>query len=126
MGVRIRNTSPSGVETADQHRLRQLVQTLDYGERQAACALFQSRNDIVMRLPFELLLELFSHLDLRDAWTLQLVNREWRQKLSSDRFLRATLSRWDTHDPTDSARSQKILANETTRSKTRHCKYGRL
>lgn len=104
-------------------RLHQLVQTLDYDERQTAYALLQHRNDILTRLPVELILEVFHYLDLTDTWKLQLVNRRWRQVLASEQFLRATLARWDTHAHSDSARTSESVAGDTTCEKIQHSEF---
>ncbi|KAK5169468.1 uncharacterized protein LTR77_005444 [Saxophila tyrrhenica] len=112
----------AAIPTAEgrQKALHQLVQSLEYGDRQAACAFIHAKNDILPRLPLELALGIFDHLNLFDAWRLQLVNRRWRNLLSSERFMRATLARWESHDPNDSARGPDEVARESIRDKIRH------
>ena len=92
----------------------------DSTELQAVNAAVSEKNDIVPALPLELILQIFSHLHIQDAWSLQLVNRKWHKTLSSEVFLRTALARWDTHDPSDSGRSVDAIAKDTIRDRDRH------
>lgn len=96
------------------------MQTLDFEERWVLSAAVSENNDLIPSLPLELRLQVFSYLPLLDAWSLQSVNRQWSRVLSSKEFLRATLSRWDTHDPSDSGRCKEAVATDSIRNRIRH------
>ena len=100
--------------------LRELVRVVNFDERQAIGAEVSEKNDIVPALPLELILQIFSYLHILDTWSLQLVGTRWRRVLSSERFIRASLSRWDTHDPSDSARSVQEIARHSISDRIRH------
>ncbi|KAK3708673.1 hypothetical protein LTR37_011395 [Vermiconidia calcicola] len=100
--------------------LVQLAQSATYSERQATLKAISDKNDIVPVLPLELIIHVFSHLHWLDAWALQLVNRRWRQILSSEQFQRAELSRWHTHEAADSGRSVESIARDSFRDRVRH------
>ena len=78
------------------------------------------KNDLVPTLPPELLLHVFSYLPIEDAWSLQRVNRRWREALSSDQLLRAALSKLNTHDPSQSGRHADSIARDTIHDRIRH------
>ena len=102
------------------------MQKLAVNERAALRAAVALKGDIVSALPHELTVQVFSHLPLIDAWRLQSVRRQWHKSLSSEDFLRAALSRWDTHDPSDSGRSHEAINEDIVRSRTRHLQAMRL
>ena len=48
------------------------------------------------------------------------MSRHWRERLSSDDLTRAAISRWQTHDPSDSARPWDLEDATNTRKHVRH------
>ena len=100
--------------------LQKLVQTLNRNERKVVSEAIARKDDPFSGLPFELLLQIFSHLDCLKAWALQRVCKRWHKILSSDDFLRSALSRWQTHHPSDSARSVELISHDQIQNETRH------
>jgi hypothetical protein len=78
------------------------------------------KNDLVPCLPPELLLQVFSYLPIEAPWSLQRVNKTWRDALSSDQILRAALLRLNTHDPSDSGRHADSIAKDSIHDRIRH------
>lgn len=71
-------------------------------------------------LPFEIVLQIFDYLRLLDVWALQAVSKQWHKTLSSQQFLRSVVSRWDSHDPSDSARPLGAVLKDPIESRIRH------
>ena len=106
--------------------LPKLVQKLNVNERAAIRAAITRKQDIASALPFELILHVFEYLPLLDAWRLQCVCKPWHKALSSEEFQRAVISRWNTHDPSDSGSTLSAIADDSTRTKFRHMQAWKL
>ena len=102
------------------------MNTVDFNERQSIGAAVSEKNDIIPALPLELILQIFDYLHILSPWSLQLVGRRWRKVLYSEDFLRATLCRWDTHDPSDSFRSVDDISRDSIQDRIRHMQAIRL
>lgn len=83
-------------------------------------------NDPLAILPVELVIEILSHLPILDAWRLQLVGKRWHSLLSSERVLRANLTRWESHNPADSTRNPPETIKQSIKSKVRNMQALRL
>jgi hypothetical protein len=93
--------TPPTTSTDSHDSLQELVHVLNHGERESLSNYINGKNDILARLPTELVVEIFRYLDIFDTWRLQLVNRQWRRILSSRQLLETAVTRWNTHSPDD-------------------------
>lgn len=91
-------------------RLQKLVEELDVNERRSLSIFLSHKNDPLRVLPLEVVIQVFEYLPILDNWKLQLVCKQWRFILSSDNVVKPALERWDTHNPSDGARSAKALS----------------
>lgn len=78
------------------------------------------QNDILTKLPVELALHVFSHLDLWAVWRLQTVSKRWRDRLSSTEFLRSAILRWRSHGASEAAPSAPSIHERSLDSSVRH------
>lgn len=95
---------------------------MTFEERTSLLNILSQLNDPLFALPVELSLQVFQHLPLFCIWTLQRVSRRWRDRLSSDDFIRAAVLRWQTHDDADSARSSEQIAAASLTGRAQHLK----
>lgn len=93
---------------------------LNLEERNAVQAAISEKNDIVTRLPVELCLQVFDHLDVLAVWRLQSVSKAWRARLSSPDLLRNAVVRWDDGDASEAAPSATPLHERALSSSIRH------
>ena len=103
--------------------MQELADALTLQDRLTLSALLSSKNDPFRQLPAELVIHIFDYLPLFEAWRLQVVCKTWQSVLSSEEVQRAILSRWDTHDPAESARP---LEQQSVNDKLRHIQAWRL
>ncbi|KAF2764960.1 hypothetical protein EJ03DRAFT_355331 [Teratosphaeria nubilosa] len=114
--------------TSSEHRslaLKQMISSLARHEIHVVLEAIEQRLDPLAKLPIELVLQIWSHLPLSDAWTLQLVCRRWRRVLGSEQILKASIARWDLiHHPSDSAVQDP--AGHALEARVRHMQAVRL
>lgn len=99
---------------------------MGFDERCAVSAMIAKRNDPMAVLPTELIIEILSHLSIFAPWQLQVIGKRWRSLLSSGKILRASIMRWETHRPSDSARDQLQADGRSVNTKVRHTQALRL
>ena len=100
--------------------LTNLIRSLGRREQGLVQALISDTRDPFYNLPIELLIYIFDFLHPYDVWSERIICRRWNDTLSSDKFTRAALNRFETHDPEDSAVSPENHAASSPMLALRH------
>jgi hypothetical protein len=108
-------------KTADiSSSLTNLVRSFGRREQGLVQSLISDTRDPFYNLPTELLICIFDYLHPYDVWSKRLISRRWNDVLSSDKFTGTALSRFETHDPADSALDPETHASSSHMLQIRH------
>lgn len=98
------------------HRLKSFVDSLSRHELTLLGESISDRNDPFHQLPLEIILLILGYHPILDTWRLRQVCRRWRDVLSHETVVKASLARFDTHREDDSAGP----SNPNVEQKIRH------